>query len=143
MVVMTVTNDQRSSVREIADRIGLDFVVLYGSKTNGRTRIDSDLDIAVLARQRPDATLFRALFQKFSDIFPDENVDLRFLNDADPLFLMQVVKNGILLVGDPDRYNDFKALTNRRYIDDGMTYFPSLNLHLKAQQQFLKGAKEQ
>lgn len=140
MVVMTITDDQQSAIRTIAARNSLNFVVLYGSKTGGRSRADSDLDIAVLAHENPDTALFHALFQECSDVFPGESIDLRFLNDADPLFAIQVVKSGILLAGDQDRYNDFKALTNRRYIDDGMKYFPALDEHLNVQQEYLEGA---
>ena len=137
--MITMSERQRRTLEHIARDRRLDFIVAYGSRVSGRAHDDSDLDIAVLAEKDPDTDLFYTLFREASDVFPGCNVDLRFLNGADPLFSIQVVRDGVLLVGDQERYDDFRAFVNRRYIDDGMTYFPALDEHLTAQQEYLTG----
>lgn len=136
--MITLSEKQRIELTQIANARHLNFIVAYGSRVSGHAREDSDLDVAVLARHEPDYELFKNLFSDISDVFTGTNVDLRFLNGADPLFSMQVVRDGTLLSGDQEQYDDFRALANRRYIDDGMTYFPALDEHLKAQQEYLE-----
>lgn len=65
------------------------------------------------------------MFSEISDVFKGVNLDLRFLNGVDLLYAVQVVWDGALLAGDLEAFDDFRALTKRRYIDDGMTYFPA------------------
>ncbi|MBI4130162.1 hypothetical protein HY468_02505, partial [Candidatus Roizmanbacteria bacterium] len=50
----------------------------------------------------------------------------------------QVVKQGILLSGDKDYFDEFKMLANRRYIDDGVKYFPFRDQLLREQQKRLR-----
>ncbi len=134
---MKLTSDQKRLIKSIARDIGAVFIVAFGSKIRGEGKGDSDLDIAVLVHGKPDYQLFGAAYSRLSDVFRGENVDVRFLNDADPLFTMQVVRDGVLLYGDPDSYDELKVRTNRRYIDDGAVYFPLLDDLLKTQQQIL------
>jgi predicted nucleotidyltransferase len=117
------------------------LVVLYGSKISGTSRSDSDFDVAVLSAKKPDYRLFNQLFADLSRIFKGENVDIRFLNQADPLYAMEVVKDGILLFGDQDEFDDLKVLVNKKYIDDGRKYFPFRDQLLKEQQNYLSKAK--
>lgn len=140
MIAMTITKDQRNTINDIAEQLELELVIAFGSAAKGYARGDSDLDIAVLTKKRPDAALFRRLFDELSTVFPSQNVDLRFLNEADPLFTMQVVKNGLLLSGSNDRFIEYKCLANRLYVDDGMKYFPFQEQLLELQQQRLREA---
>ena len=120
---MDITADQKKQIIRVAKEVGAVFIVAFGSAVRGEARQDSDLDIAIMADKHPDYPLFGEAYSKISDIFRGKNVDVRFLNDADPLFAMQVVRDGVLLYGDMDAYDDFRMLTNRRYIDDGAKYF--------------------
>lgn len=140
MIAVTITKNQQNTIDDIAEQLELELVVAFGSAAKGRARGDSDLDIAVLAKNRPDAALFRKLFDKLSTVFPSQNVDLRFLNEANPLFTMQVVKNGLLLSGGSDRFIEYKCLANRLYVDDGRKYFPFQKQLLKVQQRHLREA---
>ncbi|MBI5620533.1 nucleotidyltransferase domain-containing protein [Candidatus Gottesmanbacteria bacterium] len=131
---MEITSDQKSLLAHAAREIGALFIVAYGSIARGEARPDSDLDIAILTTGTPDYTFFTTAFSRISDVFRGKNVDVRFLNGADPLFTMQVVRDGILLFGDHDAYDALKMLANRRYIDDGAKYFPLFDEQLKEKQ---------
>lgn len=135
---MEITPDQKQQLACIAQEIGAVFIVAYGSVARGEARPDSDMDIAVLTKNKPDYALFKHAFSSTSDVFRGRNVDVRFLNDADPLFTMQVVRDGILLFGDQDAYDTLRMLANRRYVDDGMKYFPFFDEQLKEQQKRLE-----
>ncbi len=135
---MNVTAHQEEQLAAVAREIGAVFIVAFGSAVRGETRPDSDLDIAVMTGQEPDYPLFTTAFSRISDVFRGKNIDVRFINDADPLFTMQVVRDGILLFGDQDAYDDFRMLTNRRYVDEGTVYFPMHRAMLREQQERLE-----
>lgn len=135
---MGISREQIQTLARVAREIGLVFIVAFGSAARGESRPDSDLDIAILTTRDPDYELFQNAFGAISDVFRGQNVDLRFLNGADPLFTMQVVRDGVLLFGDPDEYDAFRIFTNKRYIDDGMKYFPLFETLLDEQQARLE-----
>ena len=136
----TVSKAQRHQIKKIAQKFGLKLVVLFGSKAEGRFKEGSDLDIAVLSGGKPTYKLFSRLFSALSKVFKKENIDLRFLNEANPLFRFEVIKNGILLAGEERFYKDFKIQTIKSYIDDGKKYFPYLERLLEKNQKLLKEA---
>ena len=134
----TVSKTQRQEIKKIAKKFGLLLVVLFGSKAKSNFREESDLDIAVLSEKPPSYRLFKELFSALSQVFKKENVDLRFLNEASPLFRFEVIKNGILLAGEKSFYNNFKVQTIKFYIDDGKKYFPYLERLLEKNQTLLE-----
>lgn len=134
---MVINDKQDQLLKRLSRELRLKLVVLYGSKASGVANTESDLDLAVMAETRPDLRLFNRLYRAFSEIFQGEAVDVRFLNDADPLFLIQVVKNGCLLAGSRADFIELKIQANRRYIDDGRKYFAYQDQLIKRQQQYL------
>jgi len=129
---------QKQKLAEMAEKNGLVFAVVFGSAAQGRKQPKSDFDIAVLTKKKPSARLFYKLFQEFSNIFKGENVDVRFLNEADPFFRFEVIKDGQLIYGDLQTYNQFKIYTLKIYLDDGKKYFPYLEKLLEKNQQKLE-----
>lgn len=133
-----MSSSQKEKIRRIAQKYGIVFVVLFGSKARiEKPNAETDLDIAVLVKGKPNYKLFGKLFSGFSDIFAGENVDVRFLNDYDLLFRYEVVKDGILLFGDSDKYLEYKFSIIKRFVDDGRKYAPFLKELLRNQQSIL------
>lgn len=129
---------QEKKIKAIAQKYGVVFAVVFGSAAKGTKTKESDFDLAVLTREKPSYQLFKNLFSEFSEVFKGENVDLRFLNEADPLFRFQVVKEGKLLYGHPQAYTDFKIYALKIFLDNGKKYFPYLERLLEKNQKALE-----
>ena len=71
-------------------------IYLFGSAATGDTNDDSDIDLAVLARQRLDPELAYALKTDLSIAFK-RDIDLVDMLDADSVTAAQVILTGNLL----------------------------------------------
>lgn len=109
----------KQGLAKLAKQFDLRFVIGHGSRTTGQPlHPESDLDIAVVGKQVVDFDTLLKLYGRFDDIFggPHE-LDLKSLDQADPLFRHEVVRSGILLHGDSTDYEDYKAAVYRAYND--------------------------
>lgn len=112
---------QQKQIQEIGKKFDLVFVIIFGSVVNGKRTPRSDLDIGVLMENKPEYKDFKKLYSAFSKVFETENVDLRFLNRADPFFRFQVVKNGKLIYGDRTEFDKYFSYAYKSYVDDYLT----------------------
>ena len=104
----------------MAKKHHLRFVILHGSHATGHAREDSDIDIAVLGSKPIDFEQQLQLFTDVDHLFratPAHDLDLKTLHGVDPLFRYEVVRDGRLLYGDLDDYEDYKAFALRDYED--------------------------
>lgn len=137
---MQISHKQQTNINDVALKYGVSLIVAYGSTVSGETHAESDIDLAVLMQVTPDGKIYQDLYRDLAPVFSNQSIDIRFINNADPLFLMQVVKNGVLIYGDQDKFDDLKISANRRYIDDGRKYFPYREMLLRENQEQLKKA---
>jgi uncharacterized protein len=49
--------------------------------------------------------------------FGDASLDLAFLDHADPLFRWEIMRQGVLLWGDPDDFLEFRSFAFRDFVD--------------------------
>ncbi|MBI2443710.1 MAG: nucleotidyltransferase domain-containing protein [Candidatus Magasanikbacteria bacterium] len=107
----------------VARQNDLKFVILHGSYAAGKTRPDSDVDIAVLAHQKLPFDKYMSLQGKLGEIFedyqnhPERDLDLKDAYGVDPFFRYEIVRGGKLLYGNPAAYEEFKAGALRAYED--------------------------
>ena len=80
------------AVAAVAERAGIDLVILFGSAARGRLRLASDLDIAVRFIQGKPGfeTEARVAGELHQALRPPRELDLVVLNGASPLLLAQV-----------------------------------------------------
>lgn len=113
---MIVAPEERA-LGEIARRYGITLVLQFGSSVTGKTHPRSDIDLAI---QRAGAWLsFREhaeLVHELQALFPNE-IDLAFLNRADPLLLKKVTEECRLLYGDPRDLQRLRIYAFKRYQD--------------------------
>ncbi|MCC6216192.1 MAG: nucleotidyltransferase domain-containing protein [Polyangiaceae bacterium] len=122
-----MTDEERRRATPIAEDVGLELVVLFGSLAAGTARPDSDADLAVRAADRLTwerrleiAGRMRAAFHRDVDV-----VDLR---TADPFLLRGVFRQPALLHGASERLASERLRAFHRYED----YRPMLALDRRA-----------
>lgn len=102
----------------IARRHGIRLIVQFGSTVTGRTRPDSDIDLAVQLDAGPFLLARIADIERdLQSVSRDRNVDLALINRADPLLLKQIAEHGRLLFGTSRAFAELKMYAFRRYQD--------------------------
>lgn len=129
---MEISKDQKLKVAKIAKKFQLKLIVIFGSFANGKSRKDSDLDIAVLGVKEVPFNKQIGLANELSLIF-NKSVDLSVLNRANPLLLFQVSKNPILLYGRRDDFLKFKLHAFNAYND----YAPYFEMEKKLNKKII------
>ncbi|MEK7703976.1 MAG: nucleotidyltransferase domain-containing protein [Myxococcota bacterium] len=107
-----------TQITEILDqRFGLDTLYVFGSTATGRARADSDIDLAILARRRPEGL-------EMIDVREDlaarlgQPVDLVLLDQVSPVIAMQVLAHGERLIDrNPRRRAEVEARVLSTYAD--------------------------
>jgi len=96
------------------DNIRLAFLI--GSFATGKSRPDSDVDVAVLFGRIPDHMKILDLRERLSEGLK-RDIDLVILNEAGPIIRMQALKTGIRLRAEKGAYEDFFVWTVNEYED--------------------------
>ncbi|MDD3690417.1 MAG: nucleotidyltransferase domain-containing protein [Synergistaceae bacterium] len=96
------------------DNIRLAFLI--GSFATGKSRPDSDVDVAVLFGRIPDHMEILDLRERLSEGLK-RDIDLVILNEAGPIIRMQALKTGIRLRAEKGAYEDFFVRTVNEYED--------------------------
>ena len=111
-----------AKLKKVARRYNLDLIVLFGSHAKGRARRGSDVDIAVRARKRRwgDADWELGLMSDLTAALESaDEVDVAFLNGADPILLFEVACDGVpLFEAEPAGFAQFCSYAARRYEDN-------------------------
>jgi predicted nucleotidyltransferase len=116
-------SDILSVVREVLPPMQAAY--LFGSRAGGAPRPDSDLDLAVLLRDKPDPM---ALWEAGEAIAARLNVDVDLvdLRAASTVLQFQVVTTGRLLCGDRPEVERFEVFVLREMADLNMARAPLL-----------------
>ena len=112
-----ITKDIKQRIAEVGKKYKLKLAVIYGSYATGKSHRTSDLDIAVLGEKELEFKTILDLYSEFSNIFRDKDVDVKSLHRVDPFFRYQVMRDSILIYGNPLEYHNFKAYVFRAYMD--------------------------
>jgi uncharacterized protein len=114
---MITDDDLQRAVDLLEERFGLNTLWLFGSEAQGRTRPDSDVDLAVLFQRRPTALEILEARTDLEELLHRE-VDLVDLDQASPILGMQVLRHGRLLIDrNPERRHAFFSRTISMYED--------------------------
>ena len=105
--------ERLADLRAVAPSVEL--VVLFGSVARGRSRPDSDLDVAVRCDGPADLD---ALYLLLAPRLAASRLDLVDLRRCGTLLAFQVARHGRLLYErDPGAFRSFQSLASRRYCD--------------------------
>lgn len=111
-----------AKLKRVARRYNLDLIILFGSQAKGRASEGSDIDVAVRARRRRwgDADWELGLVSDLTAALESSGeVDVAFLNGADPVLLFEVASDGVpLFEAEPAGFAQFCSYAARRYEDN-------------------------
>lgn len=99
--------------------LDLKLVVLFGSRATGSPppTAESDLDLAVWTGAPNARERFWTLHRALAEAFAGHVLDLVVLDTTDPLFRHEIMRAGVLLWGDQDRFFDYRAYAYRAFVD--------------------------
>lgn len=115
-----LTNDIKEKLEDLREHHNLRFIILHGSYAKSKEHGESDCDIALVGHQPLSFKDVLDIQSKLADIFDVVGIydlDVKSIDRVDPLFRYLVVRDSILLAGDPHGYNEFKAYAFRDYLD--------------------------
>ena len=102
----------------IADKHGIRLLLQFGSSVTGQMHQASDVDLAVLLERLPESLMAEGdLVADLQALGGGRDVDLTFINRADPLLLKQIAANARLVFGSPREFEAFKLYAFKRYQD--------------------------
>ncbi len=104
-------------VAELNRRWGVDALWIFGSRATGSARSDSDWDLAVLFKTKPDPAELLGARGEF-EVLAGAPVDIVDLDRASPIVAFQVAKQGQLIIeNNRQRRVNFIAHVPGRYED--------------------------
>jgi predicted nucleotidyltransferase len=125
---------RKKEIKKIAKNYNLSLILAFGSRISGKSRRDSDLDIAVMAERGLSSERFFKLISDLSKIFPGTEIDLILLNHANPLLLKKIVENCEILYGSRRLLSELKIYAFKKYCD----YQPYFRLERQFAHNFIK-----
>lgn len=115
--------DIKPKIAEIAEKHGLNLVVLFGSQATGKTHKESDIDIAYAGDKK---LTFDEEIQVNSDLvdsFKRDDVQLVNIRKASPLLMKQIVDHAVVLYErERNIFNSIYILAQRMF-EDAVTLF--------------------
>lgn len=104
------------SLKNIAKKYSLSFIILFGSLAKNRARQESDVDLAIFEKKPLTLNKELLLRKELFEIFKRES-DLAFIRKAEPLLLGQIAQYGKLLYGDEKRFKEFRVYAMKQNLD--------------------------
>ncbi|TAK67454.1 MAG: nucleotidyltransferase domain-containing protein [Bacteroidetes bacterium] len=117
------------TVKEQLRQHGVQLVYLFGSHAEGTNHPMSDVDIGVVmdykSLENNANDLYINLFDIFTDVFPNESIDIVFLQRAGLELCFDVICHGkVLFESDANVRDSFEDRIQMLYMD----YKPTLNM---------------
>lgn len=119
---MEIQAKQKQMAEKLVKKHGLEFAVIFGSQANGKARQDSDLDIGILDPKPETYKRYGDLFNGFSTIFKGQNVDVRMIKGAEPVFLYNALCKGKFLAGKKQDFLNYQAFAFKNFIDSKLLF---------------------
>ena len=96
--MLKLTKKQKNSLKKIAKKYKLNFIVLFGSQAQGFVHSGSDFDFAYSSQAPLSYQKEFDFIKELVHIFQNPEIDLINLKDASPLLAKEVAFKGKLLV---------------------------------------------
>lgn len=107
----------KNKIKKIAQKYGLEMVLLFGSQTNDKAKPDSDVDIAYSSKELLSLDEKMGLNKDLAGIFRKDNIDQIDLKSANPFLLHEISRNSQMIFGKEIDYIKFKTRAFRIFVD--------------------------
>ena len=106
----------KNKLNSLAKKHGIKMILLFGSRAQGNSRQDSDLDLGILFTDVP--LELAPIISDLITIFKNYSIDLAVLNHSDPVLKFEIIANyKILYCSDPEIFINFYLNTIKQYND--------------------------
>lgn len=124
----------KEEIKEVANKLGIDLLLLFGSRASGRFRKDSDFDIAYVANEELSFEERGELYNVISDQVGSDRIDLLDMKKIKPLIFYEIMRNcKVLYAKDMMKFYNLRAYAFNRFQDEVKPLFKMKFERLKAQ----------
>lgn len=131
--------EKLDQIKKVGQKYDLDFIVMFGSQAKGQIITkETDLDIAVYKTGDIKPADFLGLYLALHEILKGQNLDLKILNEADPLLRFQIMKNAVpLYIKNPTFYHEFFSFAYKDF-QESQPLFQLTQLMQEKRQKYLE-----
>jgi predicted nucleotidyltransferase len=94
---MIPLDEVKIKIKDLAEKYHLSLVVLFGSQAKGRAIKESDIDIGVFRKSGLTLDEQAVLNKEFSELFKNNNIDIKIISPNNPLLMYNILKHGKIL----------------------------------------------
>jgi predicted nucleotidyltransferase len=129
--------NKEKELEKVAEKLGVDFILLFGSRADGSHREESDFDIAYRAK-KPLGFLSvkeKKLSRALREYFGSDNLHLtQIKKDIKPLFLYEIMNNcKVIYARDMMDFYNLRIYAFRRFEDEVKPLYEMKFERLKAE----------
>ena len=130
--MMEDVENKEITLARAAKKIGVDLILLFGSRADGSNRRDSDFDIAY--RSKKSLEFNSDLFHILARYLGSENLHILNLRDIKPLTFYEIMRNcKVLYTKDMLDFYNLRASAFRRFEDEVKPLYELIFNRLKKQ----------
>lgn len=136
---MQITKKQQQEINKVGKKHNLCFIIIHGSYVCGEEKNSSDLDIAVYGKKKIEFEKLLKLSGDLGQIFGDNKrreLDVKSLHNTNPFFRYEVIKDGQLIYGSQDDFDEY-CLYARRDYNDSRSLFKLQDILINKRQKHL------
>lgn len=136
---MRITKQQKQRIDKVGKKYDLRFMIIHGSYARGEEKSASDLDVAVYGNKKIEFSRLLDMHGDLTEIFRDSKereLDLKSLHNTNPFFRYEVTRDGRLIYGDENAFDDYCLYAYRDFIDSE-SLFRLRNLIISKRQEHL------
>jgi len=122
------------ALADTVQKIGVDLVLLFGSRADGSNRPDSDFDIAYRSDKPLDMEADHVLSQALIEYTGSDNIHVLNIRPVKPLTLYEIMRNcKVLYAKNMMDFYELRVYAFRRFEDEVKPLFDMKFEQLKAQ----------
>ncbi|MBU1246969.1 nucleotidyltransferase domain-containing protein [Patescibacteria group bacterium] len=136
---MKIIKKQQQEIKKIGQKHNLRFIVIHGSYAQGNEKKGSDLDVAVYGHNKVEFEQLLKIAGELAQIFGDNRqreLDIKSLHNTNPLFRYEVVKDGQLIYGSQDDFDQYCLYAYKDY-QDSKSLFQLQDVLIRKRQEHL------